>query len=138
MSWKEIGTVYVENDGDALYIDGFEADRIRVTAVVATTEDNRGLRVSVGKDGCVPASSIAQCASTTFYPLMFEVAVVGDFAITTPFAPPKSIVQTNAISSLMVSGMQLDSGEQTLKRFRIESSNGELKVGSWVKVEAEI
>ena len=31
MGWKEVKTVYAENDGGILFVDGFEAERIRIT-----------------------------------------------------------------------------------------------------------
>ena len=50
MGWKEVKTVVAQNDGDALYVDGFEAERIRVTAILATVTDNKGLRFNIAKD----------------------------------------------------------------------------------------
>lgn len=135
VKWKEVGTVYVENEGDILLIDGFEADRIRVTALVASVEDNKGLRFNVSKDWLANTSAIGQSTTTTLRPLTFELAVVGDYAISTPFAYPNKVITANSTNAISVLGMQLDQDEHSIKRFRMTSSNDKLIVGSWMQVE---
>ena len=135
MSWKEVKTVYAENDGDVLFVDGFEAERIRITAMVGATADNTGLRFSVSEDQYSNFFNAGQFVSTVLMPLMFEVVVIGGYALTTLLTPPKSVISTNVTSSVYCGGCSLPSGEQIMKRFRISSANDKLIAGSWMKVE---
>ena len=134
MGWKEVKTVVAQNDGDALYVDGFEAERIRVTAVLATVTNNTGLRFNIAEDIYVNAFSIATSTSTEFRPLLFELGVAGNYAISTAFCYPKSSVDYSA-KSTVAGGTELPNGEILLKRFRINSANDKLKAGSWMKIE---
>ena len=134
MGWKEVKTVVAQNDGDALYVDGFEAERIRVTAMLATVTDNKGLRFNIAEGLYDSAFNLGTSTSTEFRPLLFELGVVGNYAISTAFCPPKFSAYINA-QSTMASGMTLPNGETLLKRFRINSGNDKLKAGSWMKIE---
>lgn len=136
MSWKEVKTVYAENDGDALFVDGFEAERIRITAMVGATTNNTGIRLSVSEDLYDKFFNLGTSMSTVLMPLMFEVSVIGKYVLTTPFVYPKSAISANATSSVYCGGCSLPSGEQILKRFCISSANDKLIAGSWLKVEA--
>lgn len=136
MSWKEVKTVYAENDGDVLFVDGFEAERIRITAMVGATTDNTGLRFSVSEDQYGKFFNAGQFVSTVLMPLMFEVAVIDGYTLTTPLTPPKSVISPNVTSLVYCGGCSLPSGEQIMKRFRISSANDKLIAGSWMKVEA--
>lgn len=135
MSWKEVKTVYTENDGDVLFVDGFEAERIRITAMVGATTDNTGIKFSISEGMYDKAFAVGQCVSTALRPLMFEVAVIGGYALTTPFIHPRDAINANANSTVKCGGALLPSGEQLLKRFRINSANDKLIAGSWMKVE---
>ena len=135
MSWKEVKTVYVENDGDALFVDGFEAERIRITAMLGATTNDTGIKFSISEDMYDKTFAIGQSLSTALRPLMFEVAVIGGYALTTPFITPKNAIMVNASNTVICGGALLPSGEQLLKRFRIRSSNDKLITGSWMKVE---
>ena len=135
MSWKEVKTVYAENDGDTLLVDGFEAERIRITAMVGATADNTGLRFSVSEDMFDKSFNLGTSTSKTLMPLMFEISVVDRYAITTPFACPKNVTLINATNLVHCGGCELPHGEQLLKRFRISSANDKLIAGSWMKVE---
>lgn len=134
MGWKEVKTVVAQNDGDALYIDGFEAERIRVTAVLATVTANTGLRFNIAKDAYENFFNMGTATTTEFRPLLFELGVVGNYAISTAFCYPKNSVGTN-VQSTVAGGMVLPNGEILLKRFRINSANDKLKAGSWMKIE---
>lgn len=134
MGWKEVKTVVAQNDGDALYVDGFEAERIRVTAILATVTANRGLRFNIAKDVYENYFNMGTCTTTEFRPLLFELGVVGNYAISTAFCYPKDSVSANAQGAL-AGGMALPNGEIYLKRFRINSANDKLKAGSWMKIE---
>ena len=134
MGWKEVKTVVAQNDGDALYVDGFEAERIRVTAVLATVTDNKGLRFNIAKDAYENFFVVGTCTTTEFRPLLFELGVAGNYAISTAFCNPKSSVAVNAQNAL-AGGMELPNGETLIKRFRINSANDKLKAGSWLKIE---
>lgn len=135
MSWKEVKTVYVENDGDYLFVDGFEAERIRITAMLGATTNNTGIKFSISEDIYDKTFAVGQSLSTVLRPLMFEVAVIGGYALTTPFITPKNAIITNASNNVICGGALLPSGEQLLKRFRISSPNDKLITGSWMKVE---
>lgn len=135
MSWKEVKTVYVENDGDALFVDGFEAERIRITAMVGATNNNTGLSFSISEDRFNKFFNRGTSMSTALAPLMFEVAAIGGYALSTPFVDPKNAISVNAMSTIACGGCELPSGEQLLKRFRISSANDKLIAGSWMKVE---
>lgn len=134
MGWKEVKTVVAQNDGDALYVDGFEAERIRVTAMLATVTDNKGLRFNVAKDAYENSFSIGTATTIEFRPLLFELGVVGNYAISTAFCYPKVSVSTNA-QNTVAGGMALPNGETLIKLFRINSANDKLKAGSWLKIE---
>lgn len=134
MGWKEVKTVVAQNDGDALYVDGFEAERIRVTAMLATVTDNKGLRFNIAKDAYENFFNMGTATTTEFRPLLFELGVVGNYAISTAFCYPKSSVVVN-VQSTVAGGMALPNGEILLKRFRINSANDKLKAGSWMKIE---
>lgn len=134
MGWKEVKTVVAQNDGDALYVDGFEAERIRVTAMIATVKDNTGLRFNIAKDEYGNYFNMGTSTSTEFRPLLFELGVAGNYAISTAFCNPKISVSTN-IQNALAGGMALPNGETLIKRFRINSANDRLKAGSWMKIE---
>ena len=134
MGWKEVKTVVAQNDGDALYVDGFEAERIRVTAMIATVTDNSGLRFNISKYEYVNYFNMGTSTSTEFRPLLFELGVAGNYAITTAFCNPKISVNANAQNAL-AGGTALPNGETLIKRFRINSANDRLKAGSWMKIE---
>ena len=134
MGWKEVKTVVVQNDGDALYVDGFEAERIRVTAVLATVTDNKGLRFNIAEGLYDNAFNSGTSTSTEFRPLLFELGVVGNYAISTAFGYPRVSVSVNA-QAVAAGGMVLPNGEALIKRFRINSANDKLKAGSWMKIE---
>ena len=134
MGWKEVKTVVAQNDGDALYVDGFEAERIRVTATLATVTDNKGLRFNIAKNEYENFFNMGTATSTEFRPLIFELGVAGNYAISTAFCYPKGSVGTN-VQNTVAGGMALPNGEILLKRFRINSANDKLKVGSWMKIE---
>ena len=134
MGWKEVKTVVAQNDGDALYVDGFEAERIRVTAVLATVTNNTGLRFNIAEDAYENFFNMGTSTSTEFRPLLFELGVAGNYAISTAFCYPKSSVAAN-VQSTVAGGMALPNGEILLKRFRINSANDKLKAGSWMKIE---
>lgn len=134
MGWKEVKTVVAQNDGDALYVDGFEAERIRVTAMLATVTDNKGLRFNIAEGLYDNAFNLGTSTLTEFRPLQFELAVVGNYAISTAFCWPKLSVGANAQGTL-AGGMALPNGETLIKRFRINSANDKLKAGSWMKIE---
>lgn len=134
MGWKEVKTVVAQNDGDALYVDGFEAEIIRVTAMLATVTDNAGLRFNIAKDEYINFFSIGTCTTTEFRPLLFELGVVGNYAISTAFCNPKISVSVN-MQNALAGGMALPNGETLIKRFRINSANDRLKAGSWMKIE---
>ena len=134
MGWKEVKTVVAQNDGDALYVDGFEAEKIRVTAMLATVTDNRGLRFNIAKDEYVNFFNMGTSTSTEFRPLQFELGIVGNYAISTAFCRPKESISDNACNSV-AGGMALPNGETLVKRFRINSANDRLKAGSWMKIE---
>lgn len=134
MGWKEVKTVVAQNDGDELYVDEFEAERIRVTAMLATVTDNKGLRFNVEKDAYANFFNIGTATTTEFRPLLFELGVVGNYAISTAFCYPKVSVSTNA-QNTVAGGMELPNGETLIKRFRINSANDKLKAGSWMKIE---
>lgn len=135
MSWKEVKTVYAENDGDVLFVDRFEAERIRITAMVGATKDNTGLRFAVSEDLYDKFFNMAQFVSTELKPLMFEVAAIGGYALSTPVASPRMAISANSTYTMQCGGCELPSGEQLLKRFRISSANDKLIAGSWMKVE---
>lgn len=134
MGWKEVKTVVAQNDGDALYVDGFEAERIRVTAMLATVTANTGLRFNVAKDAYENFFNMGTSTTTEFRPLLFELGVVGNYAISTAFCYPKVYVGAN-VQNTVAGGMELPNGETLLKRFRINSANDKLKAGSWMKIE---
>ena len=134
MGWKEVKTVVAQNDGDTLYVDGFEAERIRVTAVLATATDNKGLRFNIAEDAYENFFNMGTSTSTEFRPLLFELGVVGNYAISTAFCWPKLSVGANS-QSTAAGGMTLPNGETLIKRFRIDSANDKLKAGSWMKIE---
>lgn len=134
MGWKEVKTVVAQNDGDALYVDGFEAERIRVTAMLATVTANTGLRFNVAKDAYENFFNMGTSTTTEFRPLLFELGVVGNYAISTAFCYPKVSVGAN-VQNTVAGGMELPNGETLLKRFRINSANDKLKAGSWMKIE---
>lgn len=134
MGWKEVKTVVAQNDGDALYVDGFEAERIRVTAMLATVTTNTGLRFNVAKDAYENFFNIGTSTTTELRPLLFELGVVGNYAISTAFCYPKNSVATN-VQGTVAGGMSLPNGETLIKRFRINSANDKLKAGSWMKIE---
>ena len=134
MGWKEVKTVVAQNDGDALYVDGFEAERIRVTAVLATVTNNTGLRFNIAEDAYENFFNMGTSTSTEFRPIQFELAVVGNYAISTAFCNPKVSVAANA-QNTVAGGMVLPNGETLIKRFRINSANDKLKAGSWLKIE---
>lgn len=134
MGWKEVKTVVAQNDGDALYVDGFEAERIRVTAMIATVKDNTGLRFNIAKDEYGNYFNMGTSTSTEFRPLLFELGVAGNYAISTAFCNPKISVSAN-IQNALAGGMALPNGETLIKRFRINSANDRLKAGSWMKIE---
>lgn len=134
MGWKEVKTVVVQNDGDVLYVDGFEAERIRITAMLAATEDNKGLRFNISEDLYASAFNLGMSITTNLNPITFELGVVGNCAISTAFCTPKNYISANA-QSAYAGGMTLPNGETLLKRFRINSANGKLKIGSWMKIE---
>lgn len=134
MGWKEVKTVVAQNDGDALYVDGFEAERIRVTAVLANVTNNTGLRFNIAEDEYENFFNMGTATTTEFRPLLFELGVAGDYAISTAFCYPKSSVAAN-VQSTVAGGMTLPNGEILLKRFRINSANDKLKAGSWMKIE---
>ena len=134
MGWKEVKTVVAQNDGDTLYVDGFEAERIRVTAVLATVTDNKGLRFNIAEGLYDNAFNLGTSTSTEFRPLAFELGVVGNYAISTAFGYPKVSVAVNA-QAVIAGGMVLPNGETLIKRFRINSGNDKLKAGSWMRIE---
>lgn len=134
MGWKEVKTVVAQNDGDALYVDGFEAERIRVTAMLATVTANTGLRFNVAKDAYENFFSMGTSTTTEFRPLLFELGVAGNYAISTAFCYPKVSVGAN-VQNTVAGGMALPNGETLIKRFRINSANDKLKAGSWLKIE---
>lgn len=134
MGWKEVKTVVAQNDGDALYVDGFEAERIRVTAMLATVTTNTGLRFNIAEDAYENFFNMGTSTATEFRPLLFELGVVGNYAISTAFCYPKNSVVAN-VQSTVAGGMALPNGEIFLKRFRINSANDKLKAGSWMKIE---
>lgn len=134
MGWKEVKTVVAQNDGDALYVDGFEAERIRVTAVLATVTNNTGLRFNIAEDAYENFFNMGTSTSTEFRPIQFELAVVGNYAISTAFCPPKNSVGAN-VQNTVAGGMALPNGETLIKRFRINSANDKLKTGSWMRIE---
>ena len=134
MGWKEVKTVVAQNDGDALYVDGFEAERIRVTAILATVTANTGLRFNIAKDAYENFFNMGTSTTTEFRPLLFELGVVGNYAISTAFCYPKVSVGAN-VQNTVAGGMALPNGETLIKRFRINSANDKLKAGSWLKIE---
>ena len=134
VGWKEVKTVVAQNDGDTLYVDGFEAERIRVTAVLATVTDNKGLRFNIAEGLYDNAFNLGTSTSTEFRPLAFELGVVGNYAISTAFGYPKVSVAVNA-QAVIAGGMVLPNGETLIKRFRINSGNDKLKAGSWMRIE---
>ena len=134
MGWKEVKTVVAQNDGDALYVDGFEAERIRVTAMLATVTNNTGLRFNIAEDAYEKFFNMGTSTSMEFRPIQFELAIVGNYAISTAFCPPKFSVAAN-VQNALAGGMELPNGEILLKRFRINSANDKLKAGSWMKIE---
>ncbi len=134
MGWKEVKTVVAQNDGDALYVDGFEAERIRVTAMLATVTANTGLRFNIAKDAYENFFNMGTSTTTEFRPLLFELGVVGNYAISTAFCYPKVSVGAN-VQNTVAGGMALPNGETLIKRFRINSANDKLKAGSWLKIE---
>ena len=134
MNWKEVKTVVAQNDGDTLYVDGFEAERIRVTAMLATVTDNRGLRFNISENAYENSFNIGTSTSTEFRPLLCEIGVVGNYAISTAFCPPRVSAAVN-VQNAVAGGMALPNGETLIKRFRIGSSNDKLKAGSWLKIE---
>ena len=134
MGWKEVKTVVAQNDGDTLYVDGFETERIRVTAVLATVTDNKGLRFNIAEGLYDNAFNLGTSTSTEFRPLAFELGVVGNYAISTAFGYPKVSVAVNA-QAVIAGGMVLPNGETLIKRFRINSGNDKLKAGSWMRIE---
>lgn len=134
MGWKEVKTVVAPNDGDALYVDGFEAERIRVTAVLATVTNNTGLRFNIVEDAYENFFNMGTSTSTEFRPIQFELAIVGNYAISTAFCPPKFSVAAN-VQNALAGGMALPNGETLIKRFRINSANDKLKAWSWLKIE---
>lgn len=134
MGWKEVKTVVAQNDGDALYVDGFEAERIRVTAVLATVTANTGLRFNIAEDAYENFFNMGTSTTTEFRPLLFELGIAGNYAISTAFCYPKVSVSVN-VQSTVAGGMTLPNGEILLKRFRINSANDKLKAGSWMKIE---
>lgn len=134
MGWKEVKTVVAQNDGDALYVDGFEAERIRVTALLATVTNNTGLRFNIAEDEYDSFFNVGTSTSTEFRPLQFELGIAGNYAISTAFSRPKESIGANACNSL-TGGMALPNGETLVKRFRINSANDKIKAGSWMKIE---
>ena len=134
MGWKEVKTVVAQNDGDALYVDGFEAERIRVTAMLATVTANTGLRFNIAKDAYENFFNMGTSTTTEFRPLLFELGVVGNYAISTAFCYPKVSVAAN-VQNTVAGGMTLPNGETLIKRFRINSANDKLKAGSLLKIE---
>ena len=134
MGWKEVKTVVAQNDGDTLYVDGFETERIRVTAVLATVTENKGLRFNIAEGLYDNAFNLGTSTSTEFRPLAFELGVVGNYAISTAFGYPKVSVAVNA-QAVIAGGMVLPNGETLIKRFRINSGNDKLKAGSWMRIE---
>lgn len=134
MGWKEVKTVVAQNDGDILYVDGFEAERIRVTAVLATVTDNKGLRFNIAENAYENFFNMGTSTSTEFRPLLCEFGIVGNYAISTAFCSPRVSVATN-VQNAVAGGMALPNGETLIKRFRIDSANDKLKAGSWLKIE---
>ena len=135
MSWKEVKTVYAENDGDTLFVDGFEAERIRITAMVGAIANDTGMRFSISEDKYEKCFLVGQSVSTELRPLSFEVAVIGEYALTTPFISPKDAIMINMGNTIRCGGASLPNGELLLKRFRIDSTNSKLIAGSYMKVE---
>lgn len=135
MGWKEVKTVYAENDGDVLFVDGFEAERIRITAMLGAVSDNTGIRFSISSDEYDKCCNVGTFVTTSLKPLMFELATIGEYAISTTFCPIKSVINLNASGDSRTIGISLPQGESMLKRFRINSANSQLLAGSWMKVE---
>lgn len=132
--WISIGTVTAKNDGEALVVDGFSAERIRITAMLAAVTDNTGLRFFISEDMYEKFFNLGTSLTTSLRPITFEMQIVGEYAVTSAFIPPKAAISPNVMSS-SIGGTQLPGGETTLKRFGVTSANDKLIAGSWLRIE---
>ena len=133
--WISIGAVTAKNDGEALVVDGFSAERIRITAMLAAVTDNTGLRFFISEDMYEKFFNLGTSLTTSLRPITFEMQIVGEYAVTSAFILPKSAISVNAINSIYIGGVQLPDGETTLKRFGVTSANDKLIAGSWLRIE---
>ena len=133
--WISIGTVTAKNDGEALVVDGFSAERIRITAMLAAVTDNKGLRFFISEDMHDKQFNLGTSLTTSLRPITFEMQIVGEYAVTSAFIYPKNVISANAINSIYIGGVQLPGGETTLKRFGVTSANDKLIAGSWLRIE---
>lgn len=133
--WVSIGTVTAKNDGEALVVDGFSAERIRITAMLAAVTDSKGLRFFISEDMYDKQFNLGLSLTTSLRPITFEMQIVGEYAVTSAFTLPKAVINTNTINSIYIGGVQLPDGETTLKRFGVTSANDKLISGSWLRIE---
>lgn len=133
--WISIGTVTAKNDGEALVVDGFSAERIRITAMLAAVTDNTGLRFFISEDMYYKNFNFGRSLTTSLRPITFEMQIVGEYAVTSAFTSPNAVITANAINSIHIGGIQLPDGETTLKRFGVTSANDKLVAGSWLRIE---
>ena len=133
--WISIGTVTAKNDGEALVVDGFSAERIRITAMLAAVTDNTGIRFFISEDMYDKQFNFGTSLTTSLRPITFEMQIVGEYAVTSAVAPLKSVISVNVTFPIYIGGTQLPSGETTLKRFGVTSANDKLIAGSWLRIE---
>ena len=132
--WKEVATAFLEEGQNKIEVSGFNAERIRISAMLAvTTVDTKGLGIFL-EDMSHRVATMGQSISQELMPIQFELGVVGNYVVSTAFQQPKNIGISNSANTFQ-SGSKLPDGWDLLKSIYITSTNGQLAIGSWLKVE---
>ncbi len=133
--WKEVATAFLEEGQNKIEISGFNAERIRVSAMVAvTTADTKGLGIFLDDMSTTRVCLIGNSINQELMPIQFELGIVGNYTVSTAFQQPKNVGLANSATAYQ-SGCKLPNGWTSLKSVWMSCVNGQLAVGSWLKVE---
>lgn len=140
-AWVKVGSVTSESDGETLTVSGIGgAKKVRLIMKVATTEDNRGIKIYFGEDPYTDTLNIGTSTSVDFgYSIMeFEINSFNgqNLVYVPPFEIPKSWKSNNinAQSTLSASIGALIFEADAFDSASVTSANGSLKIGSTLEV----
>lgn len=135
--WREIDKKTLSSDGELLFIQGFNAQSVKITGVISAAESKNssvGYAIGFNPNDCLSNKIVrGQCLDQNERPFKVIAESVGNYIVADMPSPKDTGYQSQ--TSRSACSCQAYEIDGSISSVTIYSTNGKLAKGSWFKVE---